>query len=212
MSEREQKRQELERGFSYDSYKCIRGEVFPNLKDPSVTIRDGQISFNYACINSLEGVEYVNIWYSEMLGRMVAEPCNKGDPDAVRWCSTKNGVRKTRQMRCPIFTDDVFKNMNWDKNCRYKILGYLIPYKGKLIYVFELASHRIYEIRHKNKEGEKVQGDRKGYLPDDIMNSYALPADEHRKKAEIEDFDGFVSYGMITEGEKKCEDSESPSV
>ena len=41
-SEAEEKRKQLEEEFSYDGYKYVRGELFANLREPAITIRNGK--------------------------------------------------------------------------------------------------------------------------------------------------------------------------
>ena len=45
----EAKQKELEETFSYDGYQVVRKELFAHLRDPAVTVRDGNITFNTAC-------------------------------------------------------------------------------------------------------------------------------------------------------------------
>ena len=68
LAAREERRTELQDTFSYDDYKGVRMEMHASLHDPSVMIRERSISFNQPCINSLEGVLYVQIYFSETLG------------------------------------------------------------------------------------------------------------------------------------------------
>ena len=51
---REERRLELQKRFNPQRMKVVRKELFANLRDPAVTIRDGNITFNTACINGLE--------------------------------------------------------------------------------------------------------------------------------------------------------------
>ena len=76
-SEAEEKRKQLEEEFSYDGYKYVRGELFANLREPAITIRNGNITFNTACINGLEDVVYVNLMINEDMKRLVVKGCKE---------------------------------------------------------------------------------------------------------------------------------------
>ena len=67
---REERRQELERTFSYDDYKVARKEMHSTHRDPSVLIRGNSVTFNQAVIDSFEGVSYINVYFSETQGKM----------------------------------------------------------------------------------------------------------------------------------------------
>ena len=198
-SERERRRQELEDEFSYDGYKVVRGELFANLRDPAIVIRDGNITFNTACINGLEGVIYVKLKMNEELGRLTVQECDKNDKNALRWCIEKGDKRKSRRMTCRPFTDLIYNTMGWDKQCRYRILAYKINYKGETLYVFDLKVHKIF--REKPKKGEETAepiDSRTGYFPDDIANTFGVSVEEEKLETEINDMEGFVTMAMLT--------------
>ena len=98
VSAREEKRQEIARAFNPNRMKVIRKELFANLRDPAVTIRDGNITFNTACINGLEDVVYVNLMIDEELGFLSVTGCDENDKGAIRWCVAKPDKRKS--LRC----------------------------------------------------------------------------------------------------------------
>ena len=203
---REAKRQELQRKFNPDRMKVIRKELFANLRDPAVTIRDGNITFNTACISGLEDVVWINLMIDETEGLLAVQRCKENDKHALRWCIAKQDKRKTRKMTCPGFTDLLYQRMKWDKKCRYKILGYQIDFDGEPVYVFDLTAFKIYRERVKvteEQDGEEVvvemtPADRKGYFPDDIANTFGVPMEQHKKEMEVTDIDGFVSFGILT--------------
>ncbi|MGI5967469.1 MAG: hypothetical protein ACOX65_11155 [Anaerotruncus rubiinfantis] len=205
VSAREEKRQEIARAFNPNRMKVIRKELFANLRDPAVTIRDGNITFNTACINGLEDVVYVNLMIDEELGFLSVTGCDENDKGAIRWCVAKPDKRKSRKMRCPDFTDGIYKLLGWDKKCRYKILGYQIPFEGKIYYVFDLNVFQIFNEKPKKGEepvdeaGEAQEVDtRKGYYPEDIANTFGVPMEQYKKETAVTDMDGYVTMAMFT--------------
>jgi len=204
LTAREERRLELQQRFNPDKMKIVRKELFANLRDPAVTIRDGNITFNTACINGLEDVVWVNLLIDEETGILGVQECDENDKHALRWCVAKPDKRKSRKMTCPGFTDLLYSLMNWDKKCRYKILGYQIEFEGKPLYVFDLNAYKIFKERP--KKGEEEDGvevevspeDRKGYFPDDIANTFGVPIEEHKREMEVTERDGLVSIGALT--------------
>ncbi len=205
---REQRRKELENEYSPDDYRVIRKELFAHLRDPAITIRDGSIIFNTACIKGLEGVIYIKLQISENLGKLTAESCDENDKNALRWCVAKEGKRKSRTMNCRPFTDLIFKTMNWDKNIRYKMLGYLIDYQGKQLYVFDLKVPEQFNVKQKEilvdseepaAEEKPKTNTRRGFYSEEIANSFGPTVAEYNQQIAISEKDGFVSIGMLTE-------------
>lgn len=206
LSAREERRLELQQRFNPKKMKVVRKELFANLRDPAVTIRNGNITFNTACINGLEDVVWVNLMIDQDAGLLAVQECDENDKHALRWCIAKPDKRKSRKMTCPGFTDLLYSVMDWDKNCRYKILGYQIDFEGKPLYVFDLTAYKIFQEKQKigeESDGVEVQAEisaeaRKGYFPDDIANTFGVPVEEHKRQMEVIELDGLVSFGALT--------------
>ena len=204
-SAKEARRQEIAQAFNPNRMKVIRKELFANLRDPAVTIRSGNITFNTACINGLEDVVYVKLMMDEEQGFLSVTRCDENDKEALRWCVAKPDKRKSRKMRCPEFTDYVYALMGWDKKCRYKILGYQVPFEGAVYYVFDLNVKKVFNEKPKKGEdeldenGEPIAVDtRTGYYSDDIANTFCVPMDQHKRETEVTDMDGYVNIAMLT--------------
>ena len=205
-TERDAKAEELESTFSYDGYQVVRKELFAHLRDPAIVIRKDSITFNTACISGLEDVVYVHVMFNSDLKRIVVRGCDENDKDALRWCIAKPDKRKSRKMSCKPFSELVYNEMDWDIDCRYKILGYRINFEGETLYVFDLLVPEIFHEGQKRKKGEsapqseetKPVNTRKGFYPDDIAGTFGVPVEEHLKESEVKQIDGYVSMGILT--------------
>lgn len=161
--------------------------------------------------------------FNRELKRIVVEGCDENDKDALRWCIAKPDKRKSRKMVGRPFSELVYREMGWDENCRYKILGYHIQFEGKTLYVFDLTVPEIFHERKSRKKNEQASQEvaempnedaqkndatetevntRKGYYPDDVANTFGVPVEQHRADTEIQQMDGYISVGILT-GERK---------
>lgn len=207
-NDRDARAEELESAFSYDGYQVVRKELFAHLRDPAIVIRKDSITFNTACITGLEDVVYVHVMFNSDLKRIVVRGCDENDKDALRWCVAKPDKRKSRKMSCKPFAELVYKEMGWDSECRYKMLGYRITFEGETLYVFDLLVPEIFHEGQRRKKGaaappnntpeEKPVDTRKGFYPDDIAGTFGVPVEEHLKESEVQQMDGYVSMGILT--------------
>ena len=116
--------------------------------------------------------------------------------------------RKSRKMTCKPFSELVYKEMGWDTECRYKMLGYRISFEGETLYVFDLLVPEIFHEGQRRRKGaadsqnntpeEKPASSRKVFYPDDIAGTFGVPVEEHLKESEVQQMDGYVSVGMLT--------------
>ena len=207
-NDRDARAEELESTFSYDGYQVVRKELFAHLRDPAIVIRKDSITFNTACITGLEDVVYVHVMFNSDLKRIVVRGCDENDKDALRWCIAKPDKRKSRKMSCKPFSELVYKEMGWDSECRYKMLGYRITFEGETLYVFDLLVPEIFHEGQRRKKGaadspnnapeEKPVDTRKGFYPDDIAGTFGVPVEDHLKESEVQKMDGYVSMGILT--------------
>ena len=150
----DQKAIELAKDFSYDGYQVVRRELFAHLREPAVVIRRDSVTFNTACISGLEDAVYIQILVNQDNKKMVVRKCEENDKDALRWCIAKPDKRKSRKMSNRIFSAMMYEMMEWDLDCRYKILGHKITYEEETIYVFDLQETEIY-LDIKGKRAKK---------------------------------------------------------
>lgn len=177
------------------------------LRDPAIVIRKDSITFNTACITGLEDVVYVHVMFNNDLKRIVVRGCDENDKDALRWCVAKPDKRKSRKMSCKPFATLVYQKMGWDSECRYKMLGYRITFEGETLYVFDLLVPEIFHEGQRKKNAVDSQDNaastkpvnsRKGFYLDDIVGTFGVPVEEHRKESEVKQMDGYVSMGILT--------------
>lgn len=133
----------------------------------------------------------------------------KLDPSNTETVTQKQ--RKSRKMSCRLFSELLYKEMDWSGDCRYKILGYRIEFEGEALYVFDLVAAEVFHeckkkqsadqqpttVAEENTEEQPVNP-RKGYYPDDIAGTFGMPVEQHRQESELRQMDGFVSVGMLT--------------
>lgn len=203
---KEIRRQDLEKAFGSYNFVVVRKELFAHLRDPAVTIRNTNITFNTACINGLEDVVYVQLLLCEDEKKFAVKGCNENDKDALRWCIAKPDKRKSRKMTCPDFTRKLYEMMGWDPKCCYKILGYKIDFEGETYYVFDLLVKETF--REKPKKGEVVTepvDTRKGYYSEDIAGTFGVPLEEHKKHTQVTVEQGYINVAMLTGNKKPME-------
>ena len=163
--------------------------------------------YDTACITGLEDVVYVHVMFNNDLKRIVVRGCDENDKDALRWCVAKPDKRKSRKMSCKPFATLVYQKMGWDSECRYKMLGYRITFEGETLYVFDLLVPEIFHEGQRKKNAVDSQDNaastkpvnsRKGFYLDDIVGTFGVPVEEHRKESEVKQMDGYVSMGILT--------------
>jgi len=84
----DQVRQETEREESllgFGNFQLVRAAFFPSNAYPSMTISNGKLRFNTACLKKFEDVEYVELLLNTVANAIAIRPCEKNNPNAIHW-------------------------------------------------------------------------------------------------------------------------------
>lgn len=164
--------------FSYDGYEVVRGVFFAHLFEPSVRLAKEQVSVNSACIRRLPETEYVQFLVNRNEKKMVVKPCSEETKDSFRWNAVgKDGKIRPKIISCKEFYDRIMKLMDWNPECRYRIMGKLMRTKTECIFVFDLKDAEIFQ---KGKRGDR--GSRKAIYPQEWNTGFGVPFEEHQSE------------------------------
>lgn len=72
-------------------YEIVRVQYFSTMQNPAMTISNGRLRFNTACLKKFENVEYVELLLNSVERCIAIRPCDKNNPNAIRWGRLKEG-------------------------------------------------------------------------------------------------------------------------
>lgn len=73
-------------------YEIVRVQYFSTMQNPAMTISNGRLRFNTACLKKFENVEYVELLLNSVERCIAIRPCDKNNPNAIRWGRLKEDV------------------------------------------------------------------------------------------------------------------------
>lgn len=170
-------------------YEVVRAQYFSTLRNPAMTISNGKLRFNTACLKKFKNVEYVELLLNSVDHCVAIRPCEKSNPNAIHWGRLKEGRWCASTLVCRGLAKALFDIMEWEDG----------------LYVFDLLVPEVFYEPQKSKKGAAPQTQdirpanaRKGFYPDDISGTFGVPVEEHLKESEIKQMDGYVSMGILT--------------
>lgn len=135
--------------------EIVRRQYLSHLRDPQVTIRPDGIQFNNTAIQMLEDAVYVYIIMDRKLKWLVVEKVDPDVRDCQRWCSVKDGVKKSRKITGADYADRAYRMMGWNKGYYYKVCGtpaLSALKKGVVHIIFELENYDRYCLTEKARK------------------------------------------------------------
>ena len=134
---------------SFDGYEVPPRTQFSMLKKPAITIKHGKFTCNMAAIRLFEGIRYVIPMVNANKKRFAIVPCGEEESASVEWARQRKDDETwtNKEVTSVDFTENIFKLMGWNRECRYKVHGRIANSERGLILVFDLEEAIMYEPR-----------------------------------------------------------------
>ncbi len=187
---------------SLDDYVVPPNMFFSMIKKPAVSIRGNRMEFNMSSIRLFEGVQYVLPMLSERKKRMVVAICAEEELSSVEWARLKKGKWVNKNITCPEYVQNIYKMMNWQPNCRYKVYGNLANSERGLVLVFDLTAAVMFDPlpeEYFDKKSGKMKKRINKFYPDEIRMKLGRSYSDYVAIQERSSFESLSGY-MDTAG------------
>ena len=104
-------------------YQLVRGEYFPSNERPAMTISNGKLRFNTACLKKFEDVEYVELLLNTVKNCIAIRPCEKHNPNAIHWGKIRDERWVVSTLGCKGLSRTLSDLMSWEDEGQYRFSG-----------------------------------------------------------------------------------------
>ena len=139
---------------------------------------------------------------SENKKRMVVAICAEEEISSIEWARLKKDKWVNRSISCPEYVQSIYKMMNWNKECRYKIYGRLANSERGLVLVFDLVSAVMFDPlpeEYFDKHTGKMKKRIVKYYPDEIRMKLGRSYSDYEALQQRSSFESLSGY-MDTSG------------
>ncbi len=131
--------------FDLSGYEIVRAQFFSTRLNPAMTISQGKITFNTACMKKFKDVEYVEILLNSVENCIAVRPCEKDNVNAVKWGRIRNGKWLVLPKSCRGFSEPLYELMDWKNECKYRFRGQYFQEDNEQILLFDLEEPEIFK-------------------------------------------------------------------
>lgn len=114
------------RQLSLAGYQRVSASLFPSADKPILTISNGKMRFSTACVKKFNDVEYVELLLNSVDNCIAIRPCEKDNPNAIRWAKLRNEKWVVSPMACKGLFGALIDIADWEEDSVYKLYGQLI--------------------------------------------------------------------------------------
>lgn len=183
---------------SFEGYELPPRTQFSMLKKPAVSIKYGKMTFNMAAVRLFEKVRHILTIVNMEKKKLAVIPCAEEESASVEWARQDcHGKWVNKDITSVDFLENIFRMMNWNRECRYKVLGRVAASDKGLILVFELEEAIMFAA---NKESfiDPVTGEEKKrqvkYYPDVYKNRIGRSYSEYAEYQQMNLFEDVGAY------------------
>lgn len=119
-------------------YEIVRAQFFSTLSNPAMTISNGKMRFNTACLKKFGDEEYVELLLNTVERCIAIRPCSKDNPNAVRWGRLKDSRWSVSAISCRGLAKTLFDIMEWEDDTRYRFRGEYVGAGENKMLLFQL--------------------------------------------------------------------------
>lgn len=164
MLEKETDTVEVMNRLDLTGYEVVRAQYFSTLRNPAMTISNGRLRFNTACLKKFENVEYVELLLNSVDRCVAIRPCEKSNPNAIHWGRLKEGRWCASTLVCRGLAKALFDIMEWEDGLKYRFRGQFVERGDNKLMLFELDEPEMVKVeeivlppKKEDAEGETVK-------------------------------------------------------
>ena len=169
-----------------------------------------------ACIRLFEGIKYVLPILHPNKKRLALIMCPEEDSASVEWARQKGENWVNKDITSLEFVENIFRLMNWNRECRYKVLGRVANSDQGLCMLFDLEEAIMFTPKPQEYTdpltGEMKKKQMK-FFPDTYKNrigkSYNDYIADHQMNM-FEDFIGYQGSAVLDESEREADTTSVP--
>ena len=170
---------------------------FARIKTPAVNIRARSLEFSMSSIRLFEGVKYVLPMLNERRKRFTIAICAEEELSSIEWAKLKDEKWVNRTVTCPEYTQDIYRMMEWNGECRYKAYGHLSNSERGLVLVFELSKAVMYDPlpeEYLDKRTGEMKKRINKYYPDEIRMKLGRSYSDYAAAQRSSSFESLYGY------------------
>ena len=185
----------------FDGYELPPRTQFSMLNKPAVSIKYGVMKFNMACIRLFEGIKYVLPILHPNKKRLALIMCPEEDSASVEWARQNDENWVNKDITSLEFVENIFRLMNWNRECRYKVLGRVANSDQGLCMLFDLEEAIMFTPKPQEYTdpltGEMKKKQMK-FFPDAYKNRIGKSYNDYIADHQMNMFEDFIGYQSST--------------
>lgn len=158
--------------FCIDDYQVVSSKFFSHPDRTIMTIKDGAVRFNTACMRKFGEVEDVEILMNPVEKKIAVRPCSEDSPYAFRWGKYQDSKWRVSTRKCKGLIEPLVSLMDWNPENTYRLVGEYYQNGESQMLVFDLSMPEVIEPENTDTEALEAQD----LIEEDNVITFGEPA------------------------------------
>lgn len=195
--------------FDLRGYEIARTQFFDVQERICVTFSNRNIVFSTAAVRKFGDCMNIELLVHPENFLLAVRPCSAQDKISVQWARKRDGILLPKSISGNAFLPPIFEMFQWNKNCKYKIVGVHRQRNNESILVFNLKETEVllpnasiipHEPDLPAKAKEKVMGYPQEWV-DNFGSDYYTHTIENEKQNDSQPWDAHTESKPYRESE-----------
>ena len=173
-----------------NDFEVSRGEFYAHTREPGLTLTNGKVQVNTACIRKMPNVDYIQILINRETQKLAIRACEEDELFSLPWVRIKDNVRFPRPISGRIFIMKVCALMNWNPDNRIRMMGKFYRANEDLIFLFDMIGAE--EFPRLIGEDGKAKTSKIPHFSPTLENIFGPLYSDHKKQLEVSLLKGYA--------------------
>lgn len=174
---------------------------FSMLSKPTVSIKYGKMTFNMASVKMFDEALFILTPVNREKKRLMVVPCKEEESASLQWARVReaDNTKVSRTISSEEFIFKLYRLMNWNVNCRYKILGRVALAKpgSMLVLIFDLEEAIMFAskpMEFEDKATGEIKKKQVKYYPEEYKDCIGKSYNDYIETKQMNIFEFLDEY------------------
>ncbi|MDD4291093.1 MAG: recombinase family protein [Clostridia bacterium] len=123
--------------FDMRGFEITRSEFFDSKRNPAISFSNKKIKLSSVCVKKFKEKNYIELLINPLRRMFAIRSTSKDNRQGIYCSKLENGEYQPKEISAAAFIDIIYSLMDWNPDCKYRIIGTLFENKSEIVYLFD---------------------------------------------------------------------------
>lgn len=130
--------------FDMRGFEITRSEFFDSKRNPAITFSNKKIKLSSVCVRKFREKNYIELLINPLRKMLAIRSTSKDNRQGVYCSKLEGGEYHPKEISAAAFFDIIYSIMDWNRDCKYRIIGTLYEKENEIVYLFDAQNSEAF--------------------------------------------------------------------